>query len=244
MDVPPARVAAAGERLTELNDLSFVIPVLNEESIIASLLGSLQTYRLRGAEIVLVDGGSSDKTIAMAQPWVDKLVTSKAGRARQMNSGAKVVTRKYLCFLHADTQLPDNAGERLLAFMASDCCWGRFDIRLSGSRWMFVVISTLINWRSRLSGIATGDQAIFMTYQAFAAVDGFPTIPLMEDVAISRKLKLLGQPYFIDSPVTTSSRRWEKNGICKTILLMWKLRWQYYRGVSPEKLYDQYYGSR
>ena len=237
------RVAAVEAHLTELSELSLVIPVFNEEAVVTSFLESLQDLRCHGVEVILVDGGSHDATCKKAANLVDTLVTVKPGRARQMNAGAHVASGNYFCFLHADTCLPSSAAGIFSEFMASGCCWGRFDVRLSGRRAMFTVIAKLINWRSRLSGIATGDQALFMSRDTFTAVGGFPDIPLMEDVAISRELRKICRPYCSRATVTTSSRRWQQKGVWPTIFLMWKLRWLYFRGRSPEELHRQYYGA-
>ena len=230
--------------MTELANLSIIVPVLNEEATIASFLRLLQSFRQQGAEVVLVDGGSDDRTCELARPWVDSLQISRAGRARQMNAGGEATRRNLLCFLHADTRLPDSAAEQFRYFSDTGRLWGFFNVRLSGSGFIFAVISRMVSWRSRLSAIATGDQALFMTRQAWRDSGGFPDIPLMEDVAMSDRLKQFGRPYCATASVITSSRRWEEHGVWRTILLMWKLRWQYYRGVSPAELFAQYYGNR
>lgn len=244
MDAPPGRAAVVEGYLTDLTNLSIIVPVLNEEATIASFLRSLQSFRQQGAEVVLVDGGSDDQTCELARPWVDRLQISKPARARQMNTGAETTCRNLLCFLHADTCLPVSAAEQFRHFSDTGRLWGFFNVRLSGSGFMLAVISRMVSLRSRLSAIATGDQALFMTRQAWRDADGFPDIPLMEDVAMADRLKQFGRPYCIAAPVITSSRRWEKHGVWRTILLMWKLRWQYYRGVSPDELFTQYYGKR
>jgi len=242
MGVPQVREVVVVGHLTDLADFSFIIPVLNEEKSIIHFLANLQSLRQQGVKIVLVDGGSADRTVAMATHWVDRIIHSRAGRAAQMNAGASVVTSPYLCFLHADTLLPADVTVQLARFRESGKSWGRFDVRLSGNNPVFQVIAIMMNIRSRLTGIATGDQALFMSRHVFAQVNGFPAIPLMEDVAISKQLKRFGRPFCISSPVQTSSRRWEEKGVWKTILLMWKLRWQYFCGVSPQKIYQEYYG--
>lgn len=242
MGVPQVRAAVVVGHLTDLEDFSFIIPVLNEEQSISHFLATLHALRQQGAKIVLVDGGSADRTLAMAMHRVDQIIHSRAGRATQMNAGASIVNSPYLCFLHADTLLPADVTLHLKKFRESGRSWGRFDVRLSGNKPIFHVIATMMNIRSRLTGIATGDHALFMSRRVFAQVNGFPTIPLMEDVAISKQLKRFGRPFCISSPVLTSSRRWEKKGVWKTMFLMWKLRWQYFCGVSPEKLYKEYYG--
>ncbi len=242
MVVLQGREAAVAVRLTKAI-ISVVIPTLNEEANIASFLCSLQKYRGRAVELVLVDGGSVDATVSLAEPLVDQLILAEPGRARQMNAGAEKACGEVLCFLHADTILPDTFLEHLDAFRISASVWGRFDVRLSGSRYIFKVIGFMISWRSRVTGIASGDQAIFVKRNTFDGIGGFPDIPLMEDIGLSQLLVKKDKPYCIRSPVVTSSRRWEKHGVWKTILLMWKLRLLYYLGIHPAKLHRQYYGS-
>ncbi len=222
--------------------LSFIIPVLNESTALDYLLPALKEYRQRGHEIILVDGGSSDDSVNLAVTKVDQIIASEPGRAKQMNIGASAASGDWLVFLHADSQLPANI-DQLIETGSDDNerVWGRFDLRLSGNHWLFRIIERSINWRSRMSGIATGDQAIFVRRDAFNRVNGYPEIRLMEDLEISKRLKSLSPPLCIPEPVITSSRRWEKNGIIKTVVLMWWLRLLYFCGVTPEKLADIYY---
>ena len=216
--------------------ISIVVPALNEAEQIEATLLPLQPLRARGHELILSDGCSADGTLARAKPWVDRLVQSPRGRAMQMNQGAQAATGDLLLFLHADTQLPENTEALLREFWQSDKFWGRFDVRLSGKHPAFRLIAWLMNWRSRLTGIATGDQAIFVRRMAFEQIGGFPALPLMEDIAISRLLKRQSRPFCIRTPLVTSSRRWETHGILRTILLMWWLRLQFFCGVAPERL--------
>jgi rSAM/selenodomain-associated transferase 2 len=223
--------------------LSIVIPALNEAAGIEATLQALQPLRLRGVELVLADGGSSDSTPTLAQPWVDAVVDAPRGRALQMNAGAARARASVLLFLHADTRLPPLADVLVLqAVQRSDkgACWGRFDVRIEGRPWMLRVVAVLMNLRSRASGIATGDQAIFVTREAFERVGGFPVQPLMEDIEISRRLKRLGRPACLGARVCTSGRRWEQRGVWRTILLMWRLRWRYWRGESAAQLAKAY----
>lgn len=216
---------------------SIIIPALNEEQGIKDCLLALQQYRDQ-AEIILVDGGSDDLTISIATPFVDKVLKSDKGRAKQMNSGANVANGEILIFLHADTYLPDHA----LTLINNSATWGRFDIRLTGSHWMLVVIAFMMNWRSRLTGIATGDQVIFVTKTAFNAVNGYPTIALMEDISLCQRLKKLHPPLCLRAKVHSSARRWQEFGVFKIILLMWSLRLGYFLGENPEvlaRLYKQ-----
>jgi rSAM/selenodomain-associated transferase 2 len=219
--------------------LTIVLPVLNEAAIIVAALQALAPLRARGAEIVVADGYSRDGTAQLAKPFADSVITVRRGRGTAMNAGAALGTGDVLLFLHADTALPDGA-DRLIDAALAHCAWGRFDLRIAGRHPLLAVVARMINWRSRLTGIATGDQAIFVTREAFAAVGGFPDLPLMEDIAISRRLKRLCRPYCIATPAVTSGRRWERNGVVRTILLMWRLRLSYYLGVEPALLAELY----
>jgi len=222
--------------------ISIVVPVLNEEATIASFLRLLQPLRDKNVEVILVDGGTQDQTKRVAELYCDRIIDSDRGRARQQNAGADVAGGNLLVFLHADTLLPISFLEVLAKFEKTGCQWGRFNVSLSGNKWMFSVISFMINWRSRISGIATGDQTIFVRRSAFDLVGGFTDIPLMEDVELSRKLLGISKPFCVRNPVITSSRRWEVHGTWRTIYLMWKLRWKFARGMSPEVLVNEYYG--
>jgi rSAM/selenodomain-associated transferase 2 len=200
-------------------------------------LPALQYFRAAGHELILVDGGSSDDTIQRAAGLADVITESAKGRAVQMNRGASLAAGDLLLFLHADTLLPDGAIDLLVTRLnGSGRRWGRFDVRLSGSRPMFRVIESMINFRSRLSGIATGDQAIFVERSLFREIKGYPEIPLMEDVALSRALKRTGPPLCFRERVITSSRRWEERGVWRTIFLMWRLRLAYALGADPFRL--------
>ncbi len=223
--------------------LSIVIPALNEAAGIEATLQALQPVRARGVELVLADGGSSDTTAALGRPWVDSVVDAPRGRALQMNAGALQARADVLLFLHADTRLPPLADVLVLQAMqgpGGGACWGRFDVHIEGRPWMLRVVAWLMNLRSRLGGIATGDQAIFISREAFEQVGGFPVQPLMEDIEISRRLKRLGRPACLRARVCTSGRRWEQRGVWRTIVLMWHLRWRYWRGESPARLAEAY----
>ncbi|MBD0275110.1 MAG: TIGR04283 family arsenosugar biosynthesis glycosyltransferase, partial [Acetobacteraceae bacterium] len=199
--------------------LSVVIPVLDEAQGIAGHLAALGPLRERGAEVIVVDGGSTDGTLERARDGADAVLTAPRGRASQMNAGAAAATGDVLLFLHADTRLPDGA-DRLIrtALDASGRVWGRFDVTIEGRHPLLPVVARLMNARSRLTGIATGDQAIFVTRVAFAGVGGFPDLPLMEDVALSTRLKRLSRPACLAPRATTSGRRWERRGVRRTIL--------------------------
>lgn len=220
------------------------MPVLNESGLIAYSLAALAPLRRRGAEVIVADGGSGDDTATIASPHCDRVVRSGRGRAVQMNAGAAVASGEVLLFLHADTRLPADA-ERLIVdgLNASGRHWGRFDVRLSGRHPLLRVVESMMNLRSRLTGIATGDQGLFVTRAAFAACGGFPAIALMEDIAISAALKHIGPPLCLRARVLTSSRRWEQRGILRTIVLMWHLRLRYFLGADPSELARVYYGN-
>ncbi|VAX10874.1 Glycosyl transferase, family 2 [hydrothermal vent metagenome] len=221
--------------------VSIIIPCLNEAGVICRLLESLQPLRCAGHEVILVDGGSTDGIVEVAEPLVDLLLDTEPSRSRQMNAGARSSVGDILWFLHADTRLPENAVEAVVEGLAEgDAVWGRFDIELSGKHPMLRVVGSMINRRSRWSGIATGDQGIFVTSKAFQTVGGFPYIPLMEDIVLSRQLKQLSLPRCLQQRLVTSSRRWEVNGIFRTILLMWFLRLAFFLGVSPHWLAQWY----
>ncbi len=219
---------------------SIIIPTLNESSnlcyALEQLLDSIEC--LSEVEIMISDGGSSDDTIQLATQYPVKLINAAKGRARQMNAGAQHSTGDWLVFLHADTRLPDN----WMALIArTESTWGRFDIRLSGSHWMLRIIEKAINLRSRKTSIATGDQALFFQRDFFNQLGGFPDIPLMEDIAMSSQARKISTPACIRQVAITSSRRWEQNGILRTILLMWMIRFAYWLGVKPDTLRRIYY---
>ena len=221
--------------------VSIIVPVLNEEDAVTSALKALQVYRQQGHDIIVVDGGSVDDTVARTHGLVDQILKSKCGRAFQMNTGAEYATGDVLVFLHIDTMLPVNACSMIVDIIDQGNDWGRFDVRLSGQSWLFRVIERMMNWRSSLTSIATGDQAIFVRKSVFSKVGVYPDIRLMEDIVLSHKLRNHSKPACIKNYVITSSRKWETNGIMRTVFLMWRLRLMYYLGVPADKLAKQYY---
>jgi len=225
--------------------LSIIVPTLNEAGGLVAHLAALRPMRERGTEVVVVDGGSTDGTPALAAPWADSVVSAPRGRAAQMNAGAKLARGDVLLFLHADTLLPD-AVDLLLAQALEDPArvWGRFDIAIEGTHRLLRVVAWTMNLRSRLTGIATGDQAMFVRRDAFDAAGGFPELPLMEDIALSRKLKRIGRPLCLRERAVTSGRRWEQRGVLRTIVLMWRLRGAYWLGVDPRRLAQAYAAAR
>jgi rSAM/selenodomain-associated transferase 2 len=223
--------------------LSIVMPVLNEADGIEEALGALAPLRRRGVEVVVADGGSSDATVALARPIADIVIAAPRGRDTQMNAGAAASGGNVLLFLHADTRLPPQADALIRdGFARSGCTlgrfWGRFDVRIAGAHPLFPIIAAAMNLRSRITAIATGDQAIFMSRAAFGP--GFPDIALMEDIAMTKRLKRTGPPLRIAAPAVTSGRRWEKHGVMRTILLMWWLRLAYFLGANPTWLARSY----
>jgi rSAM/selenodomain-associated transferase 2 len=217
------------------------MPVLNEASGIEAALQALQPLRARGCEVIVVDGGSADATARLAAGAADRVIEAARGRAHQMNAGARVAGGDVLLFLHADTQLPENADAIVIeSLRLSHRCWGRFDVRIDSAHPLLQWVALMMNLRSRLTGICTGDQAIFVTAQAFMGVGGYPPLALMEDVALSSRLRRCGRPVSLHAAVTTSARRWERNGVVRTILLMWWLRLRYFFGASPAHLAEVY----
>lgn len=223
--------------------LSIVIPALDEAANLGATLRALQPLRAAGHEVIVVDGGSGDGTSAVARPLADRVLAAPRGRATQMNAGAAAAAGEVLLFLHADTRLPPGADRAVLdGLAASGASWGRFDVRIEGRSALLALVAWLMNRRSRLTGIATGDQAMFVTRTAFATAGGFPALALMEDVALSKRLKRVSPPLCLRSRAVTSGRRWESRGVVRTIVLMWWLRLRYFLGASPERLRRIYYG--
>ena len=221
--------------------LSIVVPVLDEAPLIEPHLRALAPLRARGAEVIVVDGGSRDGTPRRAAPLADRVLDAPRGRAAQMNAGARTAQGDALLFLHADTVLPD-AADRLVAQALERAHWGRFDVRITGRHPLLAPVARMMNLRSRLSGIATGDQAMFMRRTAFESAGGFPEIALMEDLALSARLRRLGRPACLGERVVTSGRRWESRGVVRTVVLMWRLRLAFWLGADPADLERRYRG--
>lgn len=210
-----------------IQNVSIIVPLLNEKVVVPSLLQQLAT--LDAEQIIIVDGGSTDNTRELVGAAGYQVFQSAAGRARQMNAGAQQATQSMLLFLHADTILPNNYKSEL----AKAKVWGRFDVQFSSSLKVMKMVAFFINLRSRISGVATGDQAIFIDRDAFNAIGGFPDFPIMEDVALCKRLRHMHRPFSSRARVTTSARRWEQHGVASTIVKMWLYRLAYFFGVSP-----------
>ena len=224
-----------------MSTLSIIVPVLDEGEVIASTLNGLAELRALGVEVIVVDGGSRDATVERARPHADCVLAAPRGRASQMNAGAARASGDVFLSLHADTRLPADAEHVVLnGLQRSGRAWGRFDLEIEGRHPLLPLIAWLMNLRSRLTGIATGDQAIFVRRKAFDDADGFPLLPLMEDIALCRRLKRVGRPLCLHQRVVTSGRRWERKGTVRTVLLMWKLRLAFFLGADPRKLARQY----
>ncbi len=222
-----------------MSEIAVIVPMLDERPQLPGLLDHLERFAA-AAEIVLVDGGSRDGGPAYARRRGFQVVDAPRGRARQMNRGAAVTGGEVLVFLHADTRLPADALALIQRACRTGRCWGRFDVRITGHSPWLTMVAAAMNLRSRLTGIATGDQAIFVRRTAFEAVGGFPDQPLMEDIELSRRLRRLGPPACLAGPALTSGRRWETNGVWRTILLMWRLRLAYWLGADPHRLAARY----
>jgi rSAM/selenodomain-associated transferase 2 len=216
--------------------LSIVVPTLDEAEGIEVHLADLRPLRERGAEVVVVDGGSRDGTPDRARPLADKAIAAPRGRAAQMNAGVDAASGDVLLFLHADTRLPADADRLVAHALAGGHLWGRFDVRIEGRHPLLGVVARMMNLRSRATGIATGDQAIFVTREAFRAVGGYAEIPLMEDIVLARALRRRSRPACLSARATTSGRRWEKRGVLRTIFSMWRLRAAFFLGADPRRL--------
>jgi rSAM/selenodomain-associated transferase 2 len=217
--------------------ISFIIPVLNEQAIITGLLTSLKSPDV---ELIVVDGGSTDATVELASELADQVLHSAPGRARQMNLGAARARGRVLAFLHADSQLTSTWLAEFLSLAKAGQQWGYSRLRLSGAVRWFRVIETAINWRTSLTSVASGDQCLWAEAELFKRLGGFAEISLMEDIELCKRLRSVARPAIIGEPLVTSSRRWERQGIIRTVLLMWWLRLAYFMGASPEKLAKSY----
>lgn len=243
--------------MTVMATVSIIIPVLNEVANLAHLFTNINKLNPKPQQVILVDGGSTDDSIDIIRSFINELMSyndckidwqmieSKAGRALQMNTGAALATAEILLFLHADTRLPIDAIESISEAMQR-AEWGRFDVQIDSRQLMLKLVSQMINWRSKLSGIATGDQAIFISQSLFEQIGGYPNQALMEDVELCRQLKGtqlkdIAKPACLKNKVITSARRWQQHGTWRTILLMWHLRFDYWRGVSADNIKQRYY---
>ena len=221
--------------------LSIVIPCLDEARVLHATLAGLARARRRGAEVIVADGGSLDDTVAIARAGADRVIAAPRGRASQMNAGAAAACGDVLLFLHADSVPPRDFDLDIIdGLRKTGRVWGRFDVRIAGRHPLLPIVSMLMNGRSRATGIATGDQGIFVRRAMFEDVGGYPAIALMEDVALSRTLRARGRPLCVRPRMTTSGRRWDERGFTRTVVLMWRLRYAYWRGADPHQLAHRY----
>jgi len=231
--------------------LSIIIPILNEADNLTKLVAHIIRLNPTPQQVILVDGGSVDDSVTVAKEMLKSteiaqsaidwhIIESTVGRAQQMNAGAMLATGDMLLFLHADTELPADAIDSVQQAIAQ-YDWGRFDVRLDSHEPLLKIVGFMINQRSRLMGIATGDQAIFIKKSLFGRMHGYPDQPLMEDIELCKRLKKIARPACLKTKVTTSARRWQQHGTWRTIFLMWQLRFDYWRGVSPSVLKQRYY---
>ena len=228
--------------------LAVIVPVLDEAEQIESCLAALADLRQRGAKVIVVDGGSGDATVRLAASLCDRVIAAPRGRALQMNAGARCEQARnadVLLFLHADVRLPREADRLIFRALGNRrACWGRFDVKLQGRSFGLPLIGSLMNLRSRATGICTGDQAIFVEQGAFLAMEGFAPIALMEDVEFCRRARRLSAPVALRPPVVVSARRWEQAGLARTVLQMWWLRLAYFMGADPQQLAQRYRNAR
>lgn len=221
--------------------ISIVVPALNEAGGIVRALQALQPWRVAGHEVIVVDGGSGDTTRSLAEGLADRVLDCKPGRARQMNAGARSARGDILVLLHADTRLPPGADGAIVSAVGDGGKhWGRFDVMIAGASPWLPCVAWFMNRRSRWTGIATGDQAVFVRRSSFDAVGGFPEQPLMEDIELSQRLLALGRPVCLRLRAVTSGRRWDQRGAWRTIFLMWRLRLMYRLGTPAERLAEWY----
>ncbi len=221
--------------------LSIIVPALDEAGAIVASLDALAPLRAAGHEVIVVDGGSVDGTAALARSRADRVIEAPRGRALQMNAGAAIAQGHALLFLHADTRLPADAADAIAAALAAGALWGRFDVALEGRSRLLPIVAATMNVRSRVTGIATGDQAMFVIRDVFVQAGGFPPLPLMEDIALSAMLKrMAGPPACLRLRAVTSGRRWDTHGALRTIVTMWRLRYAYWRGTDLQALAERY----
>ena len=223
-----------------------IIPALDEEASIARVIRSCR--EAGPCEVVVVDGGSRDRTVEIARGEADAVIAAPRGRAAQMNAGAAVARGEVLLFLHADTLLPGRSVPAVLdALQDPEVIGGAFRVRLAASpgagryvRATLGVTGRMIGARAAVSRSYSGDQAIFARAEAFRAVGGFPEIPLMEDVELSRRMRRAGKTVLLPLRVETSGRRWEAWGPLRTVLFMWRLRIGHLLGRTPSRCADAY----
>jgi rSAM/selenodomain-associated transferase 2 len=228
-----------------MSSISIVVPVLDDAPALRRLLDDLDAIPGMSAQRIVVDGGSGDGSYALAQRRADVVLRAARGRARQLAAGIAVADRDWIWMLHADARIDASAWHALTRAIATDNTrWGRFDVRLDGSHPAFRMIEAMMNLRSRWTGICTGDQGIFVRRDLLELIEGIPDQPLMEDIELTKRLRRHARPVCLDAALGVSSRRWQQRGIVATVLLMWRLRLQYFFGASPETLVRAYYDGR
>jgi rSAM/selenodomain-associated transferase 2 len=227
---------------TSDSTLAIVVPTLNEADNIVITLSRLQPMRARGARVIVVDGGSIDATRARASSMCDAVIDAPRGRASQLQAGISASSAQIVLMLHADSVPPEDADQHISRAFAAGANWGRFDVCIDGTHFMLPIIAWFMNRRSRLSGIATGDQGIFVTRALLERVNGVPAQALMEDIELCKRLRRIAPPACLTARIITSGRRWEKHGVLRTVVLMWRLRFAYWRGVDAAILHARYYG--
>jgi rSAM/selenodomain-associated transferase 2 len=242
-NVYPRRTGCNAEGAAPAIALSVVVPALDEAPVLGATLSAARQPGV--AELIVVDGGSRDATVAIARRLADRVLAASRGRALQMNAGAAAARGDVLLFLHADSRPPAGYAALVAAALADPAVvGGRFDLRLDAPGVAYRVIERLISLRSRLTRVATGDQALFVRRAVFERLGGFPPWPLMEDLALSRGMKRTGRIACLGAPVLTSARRWQRHGVARTVLLMWALRLAFYAGVPPARLARLYRDAR
>ncbi|ARQ00887.1 TIGR04283 family arsenosugar biosynthesis glycosyltransferase [Pseudorhodoplanes sinuspersici] len=221
--------------------LSIIVPVLNEARTITNALTALKPFRQRGVEVIVVDGGSDDDTAQLAQPLADRVIRGPRGRAAQMNEGAKAASGFIFLFLPSEITLPADADTQVMYGRARDTSvWGRFDMRLTGQHALLPIAARILNWRSRMSGIASSEQAIFIQRETFFRLGGFPDMPVMDDVEMSKRLKAISPPICVASRVTVPARRFDREGFWTTLRMMWLMRFRYRMGMKPAEILKRY----
>lgn len=214
------------------------MPTHNDFDLLEALLQDLDPCPQ--LEIIVVDSGRARSPPEINQK-VQLIASERMGRGAQIALGAHQTNRSWIWVLHADARVTA-ANVEALARAIARARWGRFDVRLSGSRPTYRVVEWMMNVRSALTGICTGDQGMFVQRSLLQEIGGIPDQPLMEDIELSKRLRRIEKPFRIRSQLKTSVRKWEREGVFATIVRMWSLRLRYFLGTHPSVLYQDYYG--